>query len=41
MIDIGHLKELRSRVTAELQDEFDQLYVEFIPDIPEDQSPSC
>ena len=35
MIDIGHLKELRSRVTAELQDEFDQLYVEFIPDIPD------
>ena len=35
MIDVRHLTELRNRVAAELQDEFDQLYVEFIPDIPE------
>ena len=37
MIDISHLMELKGRVTADLQDEFDQLYVEFIPDLPEQQ----
>ena len=35
MIDIGHLKELKGSVTADLRDDFDQLYVEFIPDLPE------
>jgi len=35
MIDISHLKDLKGRVTADLQNEFDQLYVEFIPDLPE------
>ena len=34
-IDISHLKDLKGRVTADLQNEFDQLYVEFIPDLPE------
>ena len=35
MIDVSHLMELKSRVTSDLQDDFDQLYVEFIPDLPE------
>ena len=35
MIDIDHLMALKGRVTADLQDEFDQLYVEFKPDLPE------
>ena len=35
MIDISHLMDLKGRVTANLQDDFDQLYVEFIPDLPE------
>ena len=39
MIDISHLKELKRRVTMDLRDDFDQLYVEFIPDLPEPQLP--
>jgi predicted Co/Zn/Cd cation transporter (cation efflux family) len=35
MINISHLKELKRRVTVDLQNDFDQLYVEFIPDLPE------
>lgn len=35
MIDIDHLKELKAGVTADLKDDFDQLYVEFKPDLPE------
>lgn len=35
MIDIDHLMELKARVTADLKDDFDQLYVEFKPDLPE------
>ncbi|MBQ6151754.1 MAG: cation transporter [Mogibacterium sp.] len=35
VIDTGHWKDLRGRVVEELSDDFDQLYVEFIPDIPE------
>ena len=35
MIDIDHLMELKGRVTADLKDDFDQLYVEFKPDLPE------
>jgi hypothetical protein len=30
-----HWKDLRGRVVEELSDDFDQLYVEFIPDIPD------
>lgn len=35
LIDTREWSGLRDRVTADLQDEFDQLYVEFIPDLPE------
>lgn len=35
MIDTRHWKDLRGRVVEDLSDDFDQLYVEFIPDIPE------
>ena len=35
MMDISHLIGLKGRVTADLQNDFDQLYVEFIPDLPE------
>jgi cation diffusion facilitator family transporter len=35
VIDTGHWKDLRGRVVEELSDDFDQLYVEFIPDIPD------
>ena len=37
MIDIDHLVKLKSRVTSDLKDDFDQLYVEFKPDLPEIQ----
>ena len=33
--DIDHLMELKGRVAADLKDDFDQLYVEFKPDLPE------
>jgi len=35
LIDTRHLMELRSRVSLHLENDFDQLYVEFIPDLPE------
>ena len=35
VMDISHLIGLKGRVTADLQNDFDQLYVEFIPDLPE------
>ena len=36
IIDIREWVKLRESVTAELEDKFDQLYVEFIPDLPEE-----
>ena len=35
MIDTREWAALRERVMAALEDEFDQLYMEFIPDLPE------
>ena len=39
-INERNLMELKGRVTADLKDAFDQLYVEFIPDLPEPSSVS-
>ena len=35
LIDTREWAKLREKITADLEDEFDQLYVEFIPDLPE------
>ena len=34
-IDISHMVELRAGITEGLRDDFDQLYVELIPELPE------
>lgn len=35
LIDVRHWTKLREFVIADLKDDFDQIYVEFIPDLPE------